>query len=156
MRFVEYLREERVVLRPPWSTFDETVGGLVATLVADGSLDAADEAAAVGAIRMREREASTAILEIGIGIPHARVASVARPTVALAVSPHGFYEAVPTVRIRIVGLLLSPPAASEEHLKLLAGMATLLRSQVLRDALITAPHPTAVIDALGRHDRSAP
>src|SRR5262245_40152667 len=124
MRFVEYLREERVVLRPPWSTFDDTVAGLVGTLVADGSLRSADEAAALLAIRTREREASTAVLEIGIGIPHARVASVARPVVALGVSPHGFYEAVPTVRIRIVGLLLSPPAAGDEHLKLLAGMAT--------------------------------
>jgi len=156
MRFVEYLREERVVLRPPWSTFDDTVAGLVGTLVADGSLRPADEAAALLAIRTREREASTAVLEIGIGIPHARMASVARPVVALAVSPAGFYEPVPTVRIRIVGLLLSPPAAGDEHLRLLGGMATLLRSQVLRDALITAPNATAVLDAFGRHDRSAP
>jgi mannitol/fructose-specific phosphotransferase system IIA component (Ntr-type) len=156
MRFVEYLREERVVLRPPWSTFDETVAGLVGTLVADGSLRPADEAAALLAIRTREREASTAVLEIRIGIPHARMASVARPVVALAVSPAGFYEPVPTVRIRIVGLLLSPPAAGDEHLRLLGSMATLLRSQVLRDALITAPNAAAVLDALGRHDRSAP
>jgi len=156
VRFVEYLREERVVLRPPWSTFDDTVAGLLGTMVGDGSLRPADEAAALLAIRTREREASTAVLEIGICIPHARVGSVARPVVALGVSPHGFYEPFPTVRIRIVGLLLSPPAAGDEHLKLLAGMATLLRSQVLRDALITATNATSVIDALGRHDRSAP
>jgi mannitol/fructose-specific phosphotransferase system IIA component (Ntr-type) len=156
MRFVDYLREERVVIRPSWSTFDDTVAGLVGLMVADGSLRRADEAAALLAIRTREREASTAVLEIGIGIPHARVASVARPVVALGVSPAGFYEAVPTVRIRIVGLLLSPPAAGDEHLRLLAGMATLLRSQVLRDALITASNAAAVLDALGRHDRSAP
>jgi mannitol/fructose-specific phosphotransferase system IIA component (Ntr-type) len=153
---VEYLREERIILRPPWSTFDDTVAGLVGTLVADGSLRSADEAAALLAIRTREREASTAVLEIGIGIPHARVAWVPHPVVALGISPHGFYEPVPTARIRIVGLLLSPPAAGDEHLKLLAGMATLLRSQVLRDALITAPNATSVLEALGRHDRSAP
>ena len=57
MRFVEYLREERVVLRPPWSTFDDTVAGLLGTMVCDCSLRPADEAAALLAIRTREREA---------------------------------------------------------------------------------------------------
>src|SRR5919198_2812902 len=136
MSFVARLRPELIRVNPPWRTFGETITGLAATLTAAHLLPAASEAAAVAAVSAREAEASTALLDIGAGVPHARLAGIARPIVALAVSARGLYEAVPTVPIQIVALVLSPPDSRAQHLRILSGIATLLRSDELRGALL--------------------
>jgi mannitol/fructose-specific phosphotransferase system IIA component (Ntr-type) len=42
------------------------------------------------------------------------------------------------------------------HLRVLAGIATLLRSPELREALLSAPDAPAALQALDHHARSAP
>ena len=50
--------------------------------------------------RARERKASTAVLEIGVGVPHARLAGLRDTVVALGLSRAGLYEPVPTMVVR--------------------------------------------------------
>lgn len=156
MSFVLRLRPELIALAPPWHSFRETVTGLIDLLVTAGDLARDAGPAAVRAVVARESEASTAVLEIGVGVPHARLADMTMPAVALAVSATGLYEAVPTVPINVVALVLSPPAATDHHLRILAGIATLLRSNDLRGAMLRAQTPDAVLAALTQHERSAP
>src|SRR5262245_24050150 len=156
MSFVDRLRPELIHLAPPWRTFEETIAGLATALAAARLLPAGSHADAVRAVGTREAEASTALLDIGVGIPHARLAGVARPVAALAVSAAGLYEAVPTVPIRIVALILSPPDAGPHHLRVLSGIATLLRSAELRAALLAASDPGHALATLRRHARRAP
>jgi mannitol/fructose-specific phosphotransferase system IIA component (Ntr-type) len=151
MTFVSLLRPDLIRVSPPWRTFGETVAGLVDTLVGAGVLAKSAAGAAVGAVTAREAEASTALLDIGVGVPHARLAGLDRTIGALVVSRAGLYEAVPTVSIRIVALLLSPPQAVGDHLNVLASVATLLRSTDLRAALLAAPDPDAALAALRRY-----
>jgi len=127
MSFVARLRPELIRVASPWRTFTETITGLVEMLSAAGALPADSEAAAISAVTSREASASTALLDINAGVPHARLAGLARPALALAVSSSGLYEAVPTVPIQIVALVLSPPEATAAHLRVVAGIATLLR-----------------------------
>lgn len=156
MSFVQRLRPERITIAPPWHGFRDTVGGLVGVLVGSGAVPAAREDEAVRAVLAREAEASTAMLEIGVGVPHARLGGIPETVVALGLSRAGLYEAVPTVVLRIVGLVLSPPGAVDDHLRTLASIAMLLRSPALRDELLGAGDPTAALGALDRHARSAP
>jgi mannitol/fructose-specific phosphotransferase system IIA component (Ntr-type) len=156
MSFVSRLRPELIAIAPAWRGFRGTVGGLVELLVRGEAVSVEHEAEAVRAVVAREAEASTAVLEIGVGVPHARLAGLRDTVVALGLSPAGLYEPVPTIVVRIVGLVLSPPDATDDHLRVLAGIATLLRSATLRDALLAATEPAAVLDALDRHARSAP
>ncbi len=156
MRFVALLRPELIVVDPPWRGFRETIEGLTARLAQSGLVSDENVAAATRAVVAREAEASTAVLEIGIGVPHARLSGLPNPAVALAVSPDGLYEAVPTVPIRIVALVLSPPQAIDDHLRILAGIATLLRSPELRTSLVRAPDAETAFAALIQHARSAP
>jgi len=156
MSFVSRLRPELIAIAPPWRGFPDTIEGLMATLVAAGALAETQRAGAVRAVVAREGEASTAVLDIGIGVPHARLDGLGKTVVALALSPDGLYEPVPTVPIRIVALVLSPPDAGNDHLQTLAGIATLLRSGPLRQALLGASEPAAALRALGRASRSAP
>ena len=114
-----HLRPELIRVAPPWTSFDETVGGLIETLVEGGALPAASAADAVRAVSERLGTLKTTAL-------------------GLAIAGQGLYEAVPTVPIHIVALVLSPASANADHLGVLASMATLLRSAELRSALLTA------------------
>jgi mannitol/fructose-specific phosphotransferase system IIA component (Ntr-type) len=156
MSFVTRLRPDLIAIAPPWHGFRDTAAGLVAMLVHANAIPAAQEDDAVHAVVARERESSTAVIETGVGVPHARLGGLRETVVALAVSRTGLYEPVPTVAIPIVALVLSPPGASNDHLGTLASIATLLRSPELRDALLRAADPPAALEALDRHARSAP
>ena len=151
MRFVARLRPELIRVAPPWRTFEETIAGLVALLAAERLLPVGAEATAIEAVTTREAAASTALLDIRAGVPHARLAGLARPAVALAASPLGLYEAVPTVPIQTVALVLSPPAATAQHLTILAGIATLLRSPELRAQLLAARDGDEALGILRAH-----
>jgi mannitol/fructose-specific phosphotransferase system IIA component (Ntr-type) len=154
--FATLLRADQIVIAPAWHGFDATVDGLLDRLVEAGSLSRATRDEAAKAVRAREREASTAVLEIGVGVPHARLGGLADPVVGLAIASAGLYEAAPTVPIRIVALVLSPLAALDEHLHTLADIAMLLRSADLRTLLLRAGDGPAVIDILLRFARRLP
>ena len=156
MSFVARLNPELIRVAPPWAGFEQTIAGLVAVLDTARLLPAGAEPAAVRAVAAREAEASTALLDIHVGVPHARLPGLARPLVALGVSPAGFYEAVPTVAIQIVALVLSPPHSSAHHLRILSGIATLLRSAELRAALLVARDGREALASLERHGRAMP
>ena len=97
MSFVARLRPELIAIAPAWGGFRDTVGGLVELLVHGDAVPAAREAEAVRAVVAREAEASTAVLDIGVGVPHARLAGLRETVVALGLSRAGLYEPVPTV-----------------------------------------------------------
>ena len=158
MSFVARLRPELIAITPSWRGLRDTVRGLVGLLVQGGTVPAASEAEAVRAVLAREAEGSTAVIDIGVGVPHARLAGAGlrETVVALGLSRAGLYEPVPAVVVPIVGLVLSPPEGIDDHLRTLAGIAMLLRSPVLREALLDAPDSRAALDALARHARSAP
>jgi mannitol/fructose-specific phosphotransferase system IIA component (Ntr-type) len=156
MPFVSQLRADQIVIAPGWQGFGATVDGLLARLGQAGLLTPALRDEAGRAIRAREAEASTAVLEIGVGVPHARIAGLAAPMVALAVAAPGLYEAAPTVPIRIVALVLSPIAAIEDHLRVLADIATMLHSAELRTLLLRARDPATALDVMRRFTREIP
>ena len=155
MRVADLLNPSLLAVPAPWRTFDDTVTGLVRLVGAEQSLDDAATRAAIAAVIDREATASTALLEIGVGIPHARLAGLSRPWLAIAVAPAGLYEPVPMLRLGIVALLLSPLSAVELHLQTLASLSVLFRSTALRSALLGAPDPTAAFAAIALHDRDA-
>jgi mannitol/fructose-specific phosphotransferase system IIA component (Ntr-type) len=154
--FVARLRPERIRIDPGWCTFGETIEGLIGVLVETRALKGDAAGAARQAVEAREIESSTALLEIHAGVPHARMPGLRESIVALGVSSRGLYEAVPTVPIQIVALVLSSPDASDDHLQILAGIATLLRSADLRSALLSARAADEALAALMHHARPMP
>lgn len=154
MDFVDRLRSEHIAVSPSWSSFGDTIRGLTDLLVATGAVAAERAGTTVQAVIARETEASTALLEIGVAVPHARLHDLAAPAVAVGISARGLYEPVPTVPMRIVVLAVSPVSATEEHLHLLARAATLLRSAELRAALLRAADPSAALSVLRAHARA--
>jgi nitrogen PTS system EIIA component len=156
MSVLARLRPEFIRIAPPWHTFLETIEGLVEALVAGRAIPGPSRPAAVKAVVAREDEGSTALLDIAAGVPHARLADLPAAVMALAASSHGLYEPVRTVPIKIVALVLSPPAATTNHLQLLAEVATLLRSPELRAGLVAARDGSEAMDLIRRYGRAMP
>ncbi len=148
MALADLLRPEHVYVDPPWRTFEDTVSQMVAGIARAGSIDPSVCNPATHALLARERSSSTAIPEIGLAVPHARLAGLTAPVAAMAVTAAGLYEAAPSLPIRIVVLVLSPQQATDAHLQLLAGVATSLRSAALRASLLRASTPIDVVQAL--------
>jgi mannitol/fructose-specific phosphotransferase system IIA component (Ntr-type) len=145
MRISEGLKGGAVVVRRSWQTFEATVSGLVSSLAEAGRLpaDLVDEAKQ----RICEREAiaSTAMVDIGISIPHARVEGVRGVLVAIAVAPDFVYEVAAGAPISIVALVLSSPALTGEHLNFLSSVSMLLQSEQTRRQLRQAADANEVL-----------
>lgn len=148
MRVSDVLGAGGIVLRPPWRTFDEAVTGLVDVLVRNGQLGAPLAPAAIKAVCDRERDASTAIVEIGVSIPHARIDGVQRVVAAIAGGPPAVYYHMTRVPITLMALVLSPPDHAAEHLNFLSSLSMLLQSESLRRRLVNAADPDAALELL--------
>ncbi len=145
MRLSDGLVGGDIIVGAEWLTFEATVEAMVDHLVAAGRVPSAIAATAVRSIREREIMASTAMVDIGVSIPHARVEGVTSLVAALAVSPTAVYRFADDVPIAIVALVLSSPSMAGEHLNFLSTLSLLLQSARNRDALRNAPDAAAVL-----------
>jgi mannitol/fructose-specific phosphotransferase system IIA component (Ntr-type) len=148
MRLSEIFEAGGVVVAPRWRSFEEAVRGMVARLIASGQVDAAMEADAVRAICERESLCSTAMVEIGISVPHARLPGISGLVSAVATSPNAVYLEMAGVPIRIMVLVLSAPELAAQHLQFLAKISMLLQSEMVRQSLLQASDSSAVLTFL--------
>lgn len=142
-----------VIVRRHWPSFDEAVRGLVSELVEAGYLRHQLAELAIHAVSEREMMASTALVEIGVSIPHARVEGVQGIVAALAVSPKVVYYAHASVPITIMSLVLSAPSVSGEYLNFLSSLSLMLHSPATRSALQHAATPEEVLAHLRTQPR---
>jgi mannitol/fructose-specific phosphotransferase system IIA component (Ntr-type) len=156
MRTVEVIERGGILLRPLCRTFEDSVGALVDALIANQRLPAALRERAVRSVCEREAMASTAIVEIGVSVPHARLDGVAGVVAALAAAPSALYYAMTGVPISIMVLVFSAPELVGEHLDTLAGISMLLQSAALRRGLehaIDAPAALRILRGENGHAR---
>lgn len=144
IRVSEALVAGSVMVRPAWEDFGETISGLVERLVASGRLPSHLAPEAVQRIHEREAMASTAMVDIGVSIPHARLQGINSILAAMAVSPQAVYQAGNGLPISIVVMVLSSPASAGEHLNFLASLSMLLQSARFRQSVRHAATPDEV------------
>lgn len=150
-RVVDILESGGVILSPRYPSFAAVVEGLVDVLIDRGQLSPDRHDPAIRAVCEREALSSTVMVEIGVSIPHARVAGVRGVIGALAVSPDGVYDAMAGVPISIVVLVLSSPDLAGDHLNVLAGLSMLLQSETVRRGVVTAADERMAIEFLRDH-----
>ena len=148
MQLSETLAAGGLIIRPPWKTFEQAVDGLVQSLVRNGQLPVELAQPASLAVCERERHSSTAIVEIGVSIPHARLQGVNGLVAAIAGSPTAVYYHMQRVPITLMVLVLSAPNRAGEHLNFLSKMSMLLQSESLRLALCQATDQNAALAVL--------
>ena len=138
IRVNEALAAGGVIVRPEWGSFAATVSGLVERLVSSGRLPGQLAGEAVRRIQQREAVASTAMVDIGVSIPHARLDGIDGIVAAMAVSPRAVYQVGDGLPISIVVLVLSSPTLVGEHLNFLASLSMLLQSARFRQRVRNA------------------
>lgn len=152
-RVSEALEGGAIVVRPPWQGFEEAVRGLVGALVTSGQLRADLAEEAVLAVIDREAMSGTAVVEIGVSIPHARLEGVNNLIAAVAVSPSGVYYAMTAVPITIMVLVLSSPSLTGEQLNFLSSLSLLLQPPGIRQTLRKASTASEVLECIRAQER---
>jgi len=145
MRVSEALVSGAIVVRPAWKSLDDAIAGLVGQLAAASRLPHQLIDMAVARIREREAVASTAMVDIGVSIPHARLDGINGVIAAIAVAPRAVYQVADGLPISIVALVLSSPSLSGEHLNFLSALSMLLQSARFRERLRNAATPDEVL-----------
>jgi len=153
MRVSETLRQDAILTGESWGNFEAAVAALVERLVLNGSVPARLAESAVASVCERERVASTAMVDIGVSIPHSRLEGLETLVSALAVRAEGVYGAKAGTPISIVFLVLSPPSLSGEHLNFLSALSMLLHSPPVRRGLQEAAAPADALAWIRAHER---
>lgn len=150
---LDVLTVDTVVVSTSWDSFDKTVEGLVDQLVAAGRVRPELRDGAIRSVCAREAASSTAMVDIGVSIPHARVEGVEDIVAALAVMGNGVYQWSDSLPISIVVLVLTSPRFSTEHLTFLSSLSMLLQSERIRQYLKEAVSPREVMLLLQEYAR---
>ena len=148
MRAADVIASGGVLLRPACGSFEEAVRGLVDVLIANQCVPPGLRDPATRAVVERERMGSTAIVEIGVAVPHARVEGVGGVVAAMAASPTAVYYAMAGVPISIMVVVLSAPELVGDHLDTLAGVSLLLQSADTRRGLVHAADSGSALHVL--------
>jgi len=99
-----------------------------------------DHDALVQGIFYREDLMSTGI-GMGIGVPHIRLASVTRPVMSagLCRNPITDYQSLDGIPIHLIFMIAAGQNQHAEYLRLLSSLSLKLKSEELRNSLISAP-----------------
>lgn len=97
-----------------------------------------------------DREAvTTTAIGYGIAVPHARLTHLDLCTITVGIAPGGVaWNARDEKPAEVIVLIAAREDAPNEHLRLLAAVASLLREPTRRAAILAATTPEAVIAAM--------
>lgn len=106
--------------------------------------------AAFQAVLAREAESSTAIGD-GLAVPHGRTDAVSQIAMSAGIVEGVEDYAAPDGQpVRVCVLVVTPEADAGTHLKVLGRLARLMRSDELREALLSASDEQAFASVLAR------
>jgi PTS system nitrogen regulatory IIA component len=103
------------------------------------------------ALAEREKQGSTAFGN-EIAIPHARIPGMDRFLLYIVSAPRGVeFEALDRKKVKLFFVILSPPEAVTDHLKILAAVSRALSHTDLKRELLAARTETALYEAFYRN-----
>jgi mannitol/fructose-specific phosphotransferase system IIA component (Ntr-type) len=103
----------------------------------------------------REKIMSSAIAK-GVAFPHARVPSLNRPMVAIAVSKKGINFGSGVTPVKIIFLILTPFKEPATQLKLLAELASIASNQIIVERILHAKSGAEIADIILAFENTVP
>lgn len=146
--FASLLAPERIIFLDSVSK-DEALKHLCALLAATPQVRDGEELERE--IFRREAMMTTGI-GLGVGVPHVRLASVSDIIMAIGISkdPIADYKNLDGQPVRIICMIAAHSDQQTQYLKLLSGIAHLLKNEDTRQRLLSAPNAAAVLDIINR------
>ncbi|MDH3211832.1 MAG: PTS sugar transporter subunit IIA [Myxococcales bacterium] len=146
VNFADSLREDLVFWDLPRQDKPSLLKALSGEVAA--RLSAVDAAALYDQLLAREAEQSTGIGG-GLALPHATVAGLEQPLLVVGRTREGVDFAAPDSRpVDLFFLLLSPPGAEAQHLRVLARLARIFAREERVERLRSATGPEALFQML--------
>jgi two-component system sensor histidine kinase KdpD len=105
------------------------------------------------ALLEREQQGGTFVGE-DVAIPHARIAGLRRPLVALGVGRAGIQDRESGLRAKIMFLLLSPTDPPESHVKMLSVIGRMARDDQWRKEVLSARKSSDVMRVIRQREES--
>ena len=136
-----------VVIDSASTTKDQIIRELAARLQTEGRVTDIDSF--VADVVRREEILATGI-QGGIGIPHARSASVTTPSVAVATSAIGIPFGSTDGPAHLIFLIAAPTDTDDSHLQILAAIARQVTREDFRNALQTATEPSFIAEIMSK------
>ena len=143
----DLLDERSIDLSLSAGSKDDAIERMIDLIGASGALT--DRDLLIKAVRARE-EVGTTGLGDGIAIPHGKCDGVDRPALAFARSDEGVKWGAPDGSLANLVFLIAVPeaAAGNEHLRILASLASSLVKADFRGRLMAAANPQEVHEVL--------
>ena len=150
MKMMDFLHEKAISVDIKATKKSDVIKELVDLLSQTHSLKQNDKL--IKTLMNRESLGSTGIGQ-GIGIPHAKSDIVHELIGVLGISKAGVdFDSLDGEPTHIFILLVAPEDAAGPHLKALAKISRMLKDKFIRDSLIAAKDPKAVIDIISQED----
>jgi nitrogen PTS system EIIA component len=154
MKLSEFVVRQSILTDLSAATKEEAIRLMVESLVAAGSVKAADQEGIIGAILKREELGSTGIGK-GVAVPHTKHTSAEKLVATIALSRGGVeFASLDGEKVHILFLLVSPPDRPGDHLRALENISKHLRNDNFCSFLRQASNPQAVIDLLEEADNN--
>ncbi len=154
MKLYRYLSPDLVILDLKTDGVESTLTQMVHRLAEQSLVE--NEQTVLKALLEREAAQSTGIGG-GVAIPHAVCPELSSTIIELALSPRGVdFLSLDGKPVHTLFLLLSPPAHSSTHIKLLARIARLMRQPDFLELLLNASTANAAIQLIRRFDEEHP
>lgn len=145
-RPVDLLTPERVGCKEPLASKKRALERAADMLAP--ALPGMSRLAIFDALTARERLGSTG-LGHGMALPHGRVSGVDAPIAAcLTLAQPIDFDAPDRQGVDVLFVLLVPSDCSDEHLRILSGLAEMFHDEALRDALRAQQDPEGLIECL--------
>jgi PTS system nitrogen regulatory IIA component len=136
LRLADYLRDDLVIFDLPQLEKGELMRSLAAEVAT--RLPNVDEILLLERLNEREEQQSTGIGH-GLALPHAMLPGLERTVVVVGRAGGGLdFAALDAQPVDLLFLLLSPPEASRDHLRVLARLARILDDEETLARLRTA------------------
>ena len=156
MKLGDLLGEDRIFTDLQAKDKWDALAQLVDLLIAAGHLRPELRKPVLGALVARERVSSTGLGE-GVALPHATIDGSDEVIAAIGVAPEGIpFESSDALPARLLVLLLVPRKSIQLHIKTLAGVAKLLQSREMREAVRHSRTPREILDILREEEDSDP
>lgn len=154
MEIYEILEKQSCRVQVKAKTKDEMIARLAELAVASNATGSVGADTIHTALAEREAQGSTAFGN-EIAIPHARIPGLERFILYIVSSERGVdFDALDKKRVKLFFVILGPPEAVTDHLKILAFVSRALSHTNLKQELIAARSETALYEAFLRNTQA--
>lgn len=148
------LKKENILVKTKSTTRWNLINELLEVALKNNEFKPEDKEYIEKSLIEREKSMSTGIGN-GVAIPHCTTTKVRDIVIIMAISKKGIdFDAIDSLPVKIIILLLVPKNKLTQHIKTLANIAKLMNHETLRNKLLELKNPDEIISELQKTEKA--